>query len=194
MLLLICSWYKFCSKVKVYLMKINTGTNKNQAQSRKFNIAHQTRKVSTPVFRGSVRKLCAHLFTRVLELFHKRKCLNFHEMLSKKTHLQLEAEEDRNTHSVIGYVQKPIGKQEFQSATWVFMFKFKAQQTELLYRSRHNKVQLKLLLPKQLSTKPTWQLMRYYQGRNYALQSKNSHYLQKNTKLEFSEPQFNSPQ
>ena len=70
-------------------------------------------------------RLC--LFTRVLELFHKRKCLNFHEMLSKKTHLQLEAEEDRNTHAVIGYVQRPIGKQEFRSATWVFMFKFKAQ-------------------------------------------------------------------
>ena len=65
-------------------MKINTGTNKNQAQSRKFNIAHLTRNVSTPVFRGSVRKLCAHWFTRVFELFHERKCLNFHEMLSKK--------------------------------------------------------------------------------------------------------------
>ena len=106
-------------------MKINTGTNKNQAQSRKFNIAQLTRNVSTPVFRGSVRKLCAHLFTRVLELFHKTKCLNFHEMLSKKTHLQLEAEEDRNTHSEIGYVQQPIGKQEFRSATWVFMFSSK---------------------------------------------------------------------
>ena len=65
-------------------MKINTGTNKNQAQSRKFNIAQLTRNVSTPVFRGSVRKLCAHWFTRVFELFHERKCLNFHEMLSKK--------------------------------------------------------------------------------------------------------------
>ena len=36
-------------------MKINTGTNENQAQSRKFNIAQLTRNVSTPVFRGSVR-------------------------------------------------------------------------------------------------------------------------------------------
>ena len=71
--------------------------------SRKLNIAHLTRNVSTPVFRGSVRKRCAHLFRRVFELLHKRKCLNFHEMLSKKTHL--EAEEDRNTYSVIGYVQ-----------------------------------------------------------------------------------------
>ena len=35
-----------------YLMKINTCTNKNQVQSRKFNIAHLTRNVSTPVFRG----------------------------------------------------------------------------------------------------------------------------------------------
>ena len=65
-------------------MKINTGTNKNQAQSRKFNIAHLTRNVSTLVFRGTVRILCAHLFTRVFELFQKRKCLNFQEMLSKK--------------------------------------------------------------------------------------------------------------
>ena len=32
--------------------KINTSTNKNQVQSRKFNIAHLTRIVSTPVFRG----------------------------------------------------------------------------------------------------------------------------------------------
>ena len=30
-------------------------------------------------------------------------------------------------------------------------------------------------------------------GRNYALQSKDSHYLKKNTKLEFTESQFNSP-
>ena len=80
--LLIANW-----KAPFYLMKINTGTNKNQAQSRKFNIAQLTRNVSTPVFRGSVRKLCAHLFTRVFELLHERKCLNFHEMLSKKTHL-----------------------------------------------------------------------------------------------------------
>ena len=65
-------------------MKINTGTNKNQAQSRKFNIAHLTRNVSTLVFRGTVRILCAHLFTRVFELFQKRKCFNFQEMLSKK--------------------------------------------------------------------------------------------------------------
>ena len=65
-------------------MKINTGTNKNQAQSRKFNIAHLTRNVSTLVFRGTVRIPCAHLFTRVFELFQKRKCLNFQEMLSKK--------------------------------------------------------------------------------------------------------------
>ena len=36
-------------------MKINTGTNKNQVQSRKFNIAHLTRNVSTLVFRGTVR-------------------------------------------------------------------------------------------------------------------------------------------
>ena len=54
-------------------------------------------------------------------------------MLSKKTHLWLEAEEDRNKQSAIGYFQQPIGKQEFRSATWVFMFKFKAQQTERLY-------------------------------------------------------------
>ena len=129
-------------------MKINTGTNKNQAQSRKFNIVHLTRNVSTPIFRGSVRNLCAHLFTRVLEPSHKRKCLNFHEMLSKKTHLQLEAEEDRNTHSAIGYVQQPTGKQEFRSATWVFMFKFKAQQTERLYRSSPQQSTTKVALAK----------------------------------------------
>ena len=33
----------------------------------------------------------------------------------------------------------------------------------------------------------------YYQGSNYVLQSKDSHCLQKNTKLEFTESQFNSP-
>ena len=77
----------FHKHVFKHVRETGTGTNKNQAQSRKFNNAHLTRNVSTPVFRGSVRKLCAHLFTRVLELFHKRKCLNFHEMLSKKTHL-----------------------------------------------------------------------------------------------------------
>ena len=38
------------------------------------------------------------------------------------------------------------GRLFFRSATWVFMFKFKAQQKERLYRSRHDKVQLKLLL------------------------------------------------
>ena len=96
-------------------------------------------------------QLCLRSWEIKLKLSHKRKCLNFHEMLSKKTHLQLEAQEDRNTHSAIGYVQQPIGKQEFRSATWVFMFK--AQQTERLYRSCHNKVQL--------STKPTRQLMRF---------------------------------
>ena len=63
--------------------KINTSTNKNQVQSRKFNIANLTRIVSTPVFRGSVWKLCAHLFTGVFELFQRRKCSNFQEMLFK---------------------------------------------------------------------------------------------------------------
>ena len=38
---------------------------------------------------------------------------------------------------------------------------FKAEQTERLYHSRHDKVQLKLLLQKQLSTKATQQLMRF---------------------------------
>ena len=40
---------------------------------------------SCSVFRGSLRKLSAYLFTGVLELFQKRKCLNFHEMRSNKT-------------------------------------------------------------------------------------------------------------
>ena len=33
----------------------------------------------------------------------------------------------------------------------------------------------------------------YYQGRNYALQSKGSHYFKRNTKLEFTRSQCNSP-
>ena len=36
-------------------------------------------------------------------------------------------------------------------------------------------------------------IFRYYQGRNYALQSKDSHYYKRNTKLEFTESQSNSP-
>ena len=46
---------------------------KNQAQHRKFDIAHLKKNVSTPGFRGSVRKTCSHLFTRILVLFQKRK-------------------------------------------------------------------------------------------------------------------------
>ena len=35
-------------------------------------------------------------------------------------------------------------------------------------------------------------ILSYYRGGNYALQSKDSHHLEKNTKLEFTESQFNS--
>ena len=77
--------FSFVQRAELCLVLISAWVD--YAQSRRFSIAHLTRNVSTPVFRGSVRKLCAHLFTRVLELFHKRKCLNFHAMLSKKTHL-----------------------------------------------------------------------------------------------------------
>ena len=85
-----------------------------------------------------------------------------------------------------------------------------------------DKVQLKLLLQKQLSTKPTRQLMRFvwrtetmvlpdhklwqqqnslktvkliqsfYQGRNYALQSKDSHYLMDRKTLGWSLPSQNA--
>ena len=108
-------------------MKINTGTNKNQAQSRKFNIAQLTRKVSTPVFRGSVRKLCAHLLTRVFELLHERKCLYFHEMLSKK-HTSSLKQKRIEIHSP---QLVTFRKQEFRSATWVTCV---ADALNLLYR------------------------------------------------------------
>ena len=56
-----------------FSVKINTNTTKlkNQARSRKFDIAHLRNNAGE----GSVRKLCAHLFKRVLVLvlFQKRK-------------------------------------------------------------------------------------------------------------------------
>ena len=48
-----------------------------------------------------------------------------------------------------------------RSTTRVLMLKVKAQWKGRLYRSRHKREQLNMLLKKQLSTKPTLQLMRF---------------------------------
>ena len=67
--------------------RVNTRRASENDRQRECVRSRRGRENFSEVFRGSVRKLCAHLFTKVLELFHKTKCLNFHEMLSKKTHL-----------------------------------------------------------------------------------------------------------
>ena len=61
-------------------------------------------------------------------------------MRSEKTHFKLQAEEDRNAHSVIGCVQyKPIRKLEFfYPSRGYLMYKVKAQIKRTAYRSRHS--------------------------------------------------------
>ena len=54
-----------------------------------------------------------------------------------------------------------LGSIAARSTTRVLMPKFKAQWKGRLYRSRHKREQLNLLLKKQLSTKPTRQPMRF---------------------------------
>ena len=56
-------------------------------------------------------------FYKSLRTLPEKKVLTF----SRNAFQKLEAEEDRNTHSVIGYIQQPTGKQEFRSATQVLI-------------------------------------------------------------------------
>ena len=66
----------------------------HQEQRRKFHSAQQTKKTIHSNFRGDVRNLCAHLFTKLFPLFCKESAQIFAKYVPKRKHSKLKAEED----------------------------------------------------------------------------------------------------
>ena len=77
---------------------------KNQEQRRTFHIALLTKKVSTPILEG-VYGIFVHTYLLNSSNCFTKESANIFTKCSEKTHFKLQAEEDRNAHSVIGCVQ-----------------------------------------------------------------------------------------
>jgi len=69
-------------------------SDSHQEQRRKFHIAQQTKKSIHSNFSGGVRNLCAHLFTKLLQLFCKESAQIFAKYVPKRKHSKLKAQED----------------------------------------------------------------------------------------------------